>query len=306
MKNLTLSFGLVVLHALGLFAQETTQPDSVKAVLMAFEKQLNYQTGEVNIGNDLAKIKVPAGFRFLNAEDARKVVVEYWGNPASNADNLYGLLMPDKMNVTDENTWAFIIEYDEMGYVKDDDADKINYADLLSDMQTGEKEENAERTKAGYQAVHLVGWAEQPYYDKERKVLHWAKEIDFVGDSEHTLNYNVRVLGRKGVMVLNAVGSMNHLSDIKPTINNVLSSVEFAEGNRYADFNPSVDKVAAYGIGGLVAGKVLAKAGFFAVILKFGKVIILGLLGVGAAVWRWVKSRFGQQEEAVEEDSAAA
>ena len=50
------------------------------------------------------------------------------------------------------------------------------------------------------------------------------------------------------------------------------------QGNRYADFVPSLDTVAAVGIGGLIAGKVAAKVGLIAmalVFLKKGAVVIL-------------------------------
>jgi uncharacterized membrane-anchored protein len=59
-----------------------------------------------------------------------------------------------------------------------------------------------------------------------------------------------------------------------------LSSVDFKDGSKYADFDPKVDKVAAYGIGGLIAGKVLAKVGFFGFLGKFMKFIIAGILGL--------------------------
>jgi uncharacterized membrane-anchored protein len=45
--------------------------------------------------------------------------------------------------------------------------------------------------------------------------------------------------------------------------------------------------VAAYGIGGLIAGKLLAKAGFFALLLKFWKVLALAVVGGAAAVRRF-------------------
>jgi uncharacterized membrane-anchored protein len=48
-----------------------------------------------------------------------------------------------------------------------------------------------------------------------------------------------------------------------------------------------VDEVAAWTVGGLVAGKVMAKAGFFVVLLKFWKVIALAVAGAGSFVWRW-------------------
>jgi uncharacterized membrane-anchored protein len=300
MKQLTLTCCILLLNALSVFAKDdpkTPEVDSAQMMVDKFESALNYQTGEITIGDNLAKIKVPAGFKFLDAKDAKKVVYDLWGNPSENADKLYGMLIPDKMKATSSDCWAFIIQYDDMGYVKDDDADKINYTDMLKQLQEGEVEENKERVKAGYQAVHMVGWAEQPYYDKERKVLHWAKEIDFEGSPEHTLNYNVRVLGRKGVMVLNAVGGIGQLAEIKQTISGVLGSVEYNQGNRYTDFNPSMDNVAAVGIGGLVAGKVLAKVGFFAVIAKFGKLIFLAIAGAGAAVWGWIKKKLGRGED---------
>jgi uncharacterized membrane-anchored protein len=75
----------------------------------------------------------------------------------------------------------------------------------------------------------------------------------------------------------------------------MLNSVEFNQGNKYSDFNPSVDKVAAWTIGGLVAGKVLAKVGLFAVILKFGKLIVFGLVAAGGTIWKYITGRKGEE-----------
>jgi Uncharacterized membrane-anchored protein conserved in bacteria len=144
----------------------------------------------------------------------------------------------------EDNSWAFIITYEQMGYVEDDDADDIDYDELLETLQTDATAENEARVKEGYQTIQIVGWASKPYYDSEKKVLHWAKEIKF-GDNElNTLNYNVRVLGRKGVLVLNAVSSMNELPEVQKSIVPVLSSFAYAEGSSYKDFNPDIDEVA--------------------------------------------------------------
>jgi uncharacterized membrane-anchored protein len=72
--------------------------------------------------------------------------------------------------------------------------------------------------------------------------------------------------------------------------------VTFNEGHRYSDFNPDVDEVAAWTVGGLVAGKVLAKVGFFAGLLKFWKVIAIGLAAAGTAIWRF----FNRNKETTE------
>jgi uncharacterized membrane-anchored protein len=114
--------------------------------------------------------------------------------------------------------------------------------------------------------------------------------LHFEGDSAETLNYNIRVLGRKGVLVLNAIGSMDDLDVIKSNINPILANVNFTEGNRYEDFDESIDDIAAYGIGGLIAGGVLAKTGFFAkiglILAKFSKVIIIGVIAAGGFIYR--------------------
>ncbi len=294
MKKTLLLIALLA-QTLFIFAKEDpkTGADSTKMMLSKIEKNFKYQTGEVTVGENLAKIKVPAGFKFLDAKQAEYVVYDLWGNPKGDGESakLYGMIVPEKTGITGDNSWAFVIEYDNMGFVKDDDADQINYADLLKEMQSGETDENAERKKQGYPTVHLVGWAQKPYYDKSKKTLHWAKEIAFENSNEHTLNYNVRILGRKGVLVLNAVGDMNSLPDINQNIDGVLNSVAFSEGQRYGDFDSSIDNVAAWTIGGLVAGKVMAKVGLLAVIAKFGKVIFIAIAAAGSAIWKWLRGR---------------
>lgn len=175
--------------------------------------------------------------------------------------------------------------------------DRSGSARLRMDMQKEIEEENPARTKEGYEPIQLVGWAAKPYYDKEKHILHWAKEVKFGEAEVNTLNYNVRVLGRKGVLVLNAISTMKELNLVDQNIDKVTNIVTFTDGNRYSDFNPGVDRVAAFTLGGLVAGKVLAKAGFFALILKFWKVLILGIGGAFSYVWKWFTGRKREEDD---------
>lgn len=229
-----------------------------------------FETGLIHLPGGKAEIKVPAGFKFLGMEQSKYVLTEIWGNPPSSAENVLGMIFPEKSDIFSEGSYVFIVEFDEMGYVKDDDAESIDYDKMLKNMQEDEKATNEERKKNGYPALHFVGWAQKPYYDKDKKVLHWAKEIKF-SDSEgaNTLNYDVRILGRHGVLSMNAVCSMDELPLVKANIDKVLNMATFTEGNAYQDFDPKIDKIAAWTIGGLVAGKILAKVGIFAVIVKF-------------------------------------
>ena len=89
---------------------------------------------------------------------------------------------------------------------------------------------------------------------------------------------------------------INQVPEFKKDVDEILNSVHFTDGNKYADFNPEIDEVAAYGIGGLIAGKLLAKAGFFALILKFWKIIAIAVVG---AFTVFKKKIFGTKKEEV-------
>ncbi|MFD3002420.1 DUF2167 domain-containing protein [Pontibacter toksunensis] len=276
----------LVLASVASYAQEV---DSMKLEIQQIENSLQYQTGTISLKDGLATITVPPGFKFLDAEQAEYVLTELWGNPKT--ETTLGMLVPEQYGVLDSNSWVFNVEFDEIGYVKDDDANDIDYADLLKTMQEETLEENTARTAEGYDPIQLIGWASTPYYDNENKILHWAKEIRFGEADENTLNYNVRVLGRKGVLVLNAIAGMNNLPEVQKSIATVTSNVAFENGHSYFDFDPKVDEVAAWTIGGLVAGKMLAKVGFFALLLKFWKVIALFVVAGGSAVMKFLKRR---------------
>ncbi len=247
------------------------------------EAQLRYQTGRVTVSRGLATLDLPADFRYLDPRQA-DLVLRGWGNPPGS--QTIGMLVPAGVRVLSREGWGVIISYAEDGYVKDDDASKIDYADLLANMQRATRDANPERAKAGYPTAELVGWAEPPRYDSVAHKLYWAKDFKFSDDSSHTLNYNIRVLGRRGVLVLNAVASMDRLTAVKQDMAKVIGFVEFNEGHRYADFVPGSDKVAEYGIAALVAGGLAAKAGLFKVLLgaliAMKKLLIVGIAAVAA------------------------
>ncbi len=274
-------------------AKEKTEPSDVTTKDSLQLQTLHYDTtGKVNIGLGLATFQIAKGFKYLNAKQSEYVLHDLWGNPPGET---LGMILPEEASDIVPTTWAIEISYDEDGHVKDDDAKDIKYDELLTDMQKKVEEVNPERKKQGYPTFKLLGWASPPYYDEKENKLHWAKRILFEGDSIETLNYNIRILGRKGVLVLNAIGTMDQLNEIKKQIEPVLANVNFNEGNKYANFDSNTDKVAAYGIGGLIAGGVLMKTGLLAkiglVLLKFAKVIVIGAGAVIAGVVKFFKGK---------------
>jgi uncharacterized membrane-anchored protein len=284
-SKLTILFLASLLAAPGwLLAQETTNQLPLEIVKLV--KGLKYQQGEIELGG-VAKLSVPKEFNFLGADDAETVLVKLWGNPPGSEKPL-GLLMPAGLTPLSSNCWVVTMRYNADGFVKDGDASKINYDDLLKDMQKGIAENNKTRKENGYSAITLVCWAAPPRYDSATHKLYWAKQLKFEGESEDTLNYSIRMLGRKGVLELNAVASIGQLAEIDKKTPQILGMIDFKEGSRYADFDPKVDKVATYGIAALVAGGIAAKLGFFKVLwiglLAAKKFIIIGAIAVGAFV----------------------
>lgn len=255
-----------------------------------------YQAGEITLPGEMAALKLNKNYKFLDSKQAKTVIEEIWGNPESDAP--LGMIVPANFDPTSAGGWAIIVTFSEDGYVNDEDAEKIDYTKLLTEMKEEIAKENIERKKENYPTIELVGWATPPKYVKAEHKMYWAKELKFEGDETSTLNYNIRVLGRKGVLVLNAVADMQSLKEIEKATPEILSMVEFTKGNTYADFNKDSDKVAGYGIAALVAGGLAAKVGLFKglwiAILAFKKFILFGIFAVGSAVaslWKRKKNK---------------
>jgi uncharacterized membrane-anchored protein len=295
----TLIAALILTPLLG-FAQTEPTPEQIekfKAVRQKLAEELKPQEGEVTLPGGIAKVNVPQSLRYYGPKDAETVLVKIWGNPPTD-EKLLGLLLPAGKSPLDKDSWAVVIDFEDSGYVKDDDAAKINYDNLLKDMKASAVESNKAREKAGYGKVELVGWATKPHYDAAAKKIYWAKDLEFDGDPEHTLNYFIRVLGRRGVLNLNVVGAMDQLAEIEKATPTILAAVEFTEGNRYADFKSGTDKIATYGLAGLIAGGVLAKTGvlkgLFALLLAGKKFVVVGAIALVAGI----KKMFGKKEGA--------
>jgi uncharacterized membrane-anchored protein len=264
----------------------------------AFLQSMTFHEGVVDLPGGIATIELSSAFRYLNPEDTQRLLEDGWGNP--DGSNQIGMLVPMDTDLFSDSGWAVVISYQEDGYVSDEDAAEIDYGEMLASMQEGSEEANKERVAHGFEPVNLVGWAEPPHYDNQTKKLYWAKELKFGDNDISTLNYNVRILGREGVLVMNAVSGVDQLPMIRQHMEEVIAFANFKDGYRYADYNPGVDKVAAYGIAALIGGKVAAKAGLLAklggVLLAFKKLFIIGFLAVAGFLSKLFKGRKAEVE----------
>lgn len=288
MKTKFIALLLAGFAALTGLARAQSDTNALPPQIVKLLNDLKYQQGQIDLRGGLATLTVPKEFNFLDSTDAETVLVKLWGNPPSDVKPL-GLLIPAGMTPISSNCWVVTISYEEGGYVKDDDASKINYDDLLKQMQKAVVEKNKSRQENGYPAIELLGWAEPPRYDAATHKMYWAKRFKVEGETGETLNYDIRMLGRKGVLELKTIASVDQLPEIDAQTPQILGMVDFKEGNRYADFDPKVDKVATYGLAALVAGGALAaaaKLGFLKLlwvgILAAKKFVIIGIAAIVA------------------------
>ncbi|UVK54758.1 DUF2167 domain-containing protein [Mesorhizobium sp. AR02] len=256
----------------------------------AFLDKIDPKIGAVDLAEGV-HLNLGDKFYFLDKKDTVSVLTEAWGNPPNSASDAVGMIFPAKYDPLAEGNWGIELRWEKIGYVDDGDAASIDYDELLKSMQSDTLSGNDQRVKDGYPPITLIGWASPPVYDAVNKRLHWAKELKFGNDATHTLNYDVRFLGREGVFVMSYIATVEQLPEIKQSLDGVLGIADFTAGKKYSDFIPSTDTVAAVGIGGLIAGKLAAKAGLIAVALialkKFGLILLVPLAGL----WRFIRGK---------------
>ncbi|OWV88819.1 hypothetical protein ATY75_19590 [Rhizobium sp. N122] len=260
-------------------------------------EKLDFQQGAIKLPEAKATLNVPQGFYYLNPADTKTVLVDIWGNPPQAAEGTMGMIFPAKYAPTDIEAWGSVVQYSADGYVSDADAATTNYDELLQNIKNSIRENNVEREKQGFQKITLIGWASTPHYDKSAHAMHWARDLLFGDDmrAPHTLNYSVRTLGRQGVFEFDFVAGLNQLKEIEAVIPTVTTLVQFDTGMAYTDYVEG-DKIAAYGMAGMIAAgagaKIAAKVGLLALAAVFLKKAGILIVVVAGGALRFAKGLF--------------
>ena len=176
------------------------------------------------------------------------------------------------MLVVDDSSYDYsiYIDYVDDGYVSLDDWQDVNPKKLLEEMMSTAKDD-----------VKNIKWLIEPkIYENEH--VTYSYEVSWK-DGKKTLETKIIALGKKGYNEISFVTKDQNFSsnDLEKMAVEFANTVTFKEGFKHSDYK-SGDKVAALGIGGLVAGtlgvKALAKAGilakFLPLLAKFWWIII--------------------------------
>lgn len=218
---------------------------------------------------EIASIRVPIGFMFAGEKDS-KTLMEEMHNPLSG--NELGFISPESL------AWYVVFEYDEVGYIKDDEKNSLDSEAILKAIRKGDEKANKERRKRGWATVKILGWIQEPHYDETTHNLEWA--FDAKSGGETIVNYNTRILGRGGVMRATLVIDPENLSEVLPAFKELIDGFEYNMGHTYAEFK-SGDKLAKYGLTTLMVGGATAialKTGLFKWLWK-GLILLLAAIG---------------------------
>lgn len=282
-----------------LAAQQPTaqQQDALKAELQAAWKDAD-KTATVGPAkvplHGQATLAVPADAVFIPQAAANRIM-KALGN--AEMPERAGLVVPRDPKAP----WIVDVTWVGEGYVKDGEASDWQADAMLDSLKEATEEQNKDRVARGIPAVEIVGWVEPPTYDKATNRLIWSLSSRAPGDAPgavQTVNYNTYALGREGYFSLDLITGSDTITADKQIARNLLASLQYSDGKRYADFNDSTDKVAAYGIAALVGAVAVKKLGLLALVgvflLKIWKIALIVALGGFAAIKRFFGRLFGR------------
>jgi len=192
----------------------------------------------------VGQIQVPEKFVFVDGKTVQQLMKAH-GEPVRG--NELGELSPTNAD------WSIIFRWSDIGYVKDEDKSKlVEQADkLLQQITDNTEAANKLRAQAGTPPIHVIGWEVPPRYNEETHNLEWAIKGECEG--RQILNYDTRVLGRKGVLNVKLIVAPDDFVETLPTFTNVMAGYAFQSGESYAEYRPG-DKVAKYGLAALIVG----------------------------------------------------
>lgn len=246
--------------------------------------------------SDKAEIEVPKDFLFTDGEGARKFM-ELTQNPISNSE--VGLITPK----SEKESWYVLFEFSDIGFVKDDDKASLDSSAILESIKKATEASNEYRQKRNWPSFHVTGWHTVPFYDSDTHNLTWGINGSEDNGVHPSVNYSVRILGRRGTMNADLVLDPQEMAAVEPRFKSILGGLRFTGGNRYADFVQG-DKLAGYGLTALIAGGATAvaiKTGLFAKLWKFLIIIVAAIASALKKFWKRIKSGISGERDPKEE-----
>jgi len=199
---------------------------------------------DIKISGSKAKIKIYEGEAYLLGQDIEQY--DWWAYGKSEATDAIRVF-------TNEYTYTISKPIND-GYVKIDDWSDVSPEELIQSLRDANKDQGD-----GLSYAKKIQWIYKPNLDREKNLVNYSYKVVWNNDSISMESKNI-ILGRGGY--IDQVFVFSNLSDTKANADlakAASSDTTFDAGFSYKDFK-SGDKIAAVGIGALVATSLGVKA----------------------------------------------
>lgn len=217
-----------------------------------FEASLDYKKGTVPISENRVTLKLMEGFRFLDERDSKKVISGLWGQDIP--ENSDGAILPPGIGPFSDHNWAYVISFDPIGHICDTIDVTIDSEKLMSKLKQNLVNENLKRQNENRQTMQIVDWEIKPVYDKTIRCLYWAIKYSFSNEIQNEIIYNIKILGRNGV--LSIYTQVNEkLGDLpRNNIKDIIRSAKFNPGQEYEAFSENTGSFSKSNLSELITG----------------------------------------------------
>ena len=248
---------------------------------------LNWTYGPATIKHlTQGTIKISEGQQAVTGDDAKQVMY-WWNGEQFNIDVL--VADPETGDYTD-------YKYLNEGYVKLDDWKDVDPDKFIKELRSGLKESNKRRIANGFNTITQIKWLREPILNKAKNTVSYATIVSF-SDNSNSINASLILLGRYGYTESTYV---TYEETFRKTgnseLNKIIANYDFVPEKEYSKFTTG-DKVAAAGIGGLLAASLGIKAfkagGIAALLLILKKAWFIIFIPFIFA-WGWIKRLFSR------------
>ena len=222
----------------------------------------NPKEHKVKIDRANAEIYILENEYYLKSNDANQYSWWAWGKSDTSDLAIFG------------TGYAAYVEYKDDGYVKLDDWKDVDAEQWINEMRATAKTNAEIFKKQNLSYIKSMKWIYKPAVDEENNSANYSYEVTW-NNNIRTMESKSIVLGKSGYLTFTYVVTIEPDTDLlqHATISKEFANTTvFTEGSKYSEYK-SGDKIAAVGIGGLVAGtlgvKALAKVGILAKFLPF-------------------------------------
>ena len=186
----------------------------------------------------LADLQLPAGYDWISASDVPAFMAAVQGR--ADGDEL-GILAH-----VDPPQYYAILKYDDSGHYLYPEMTKQDMYDLLESIRRGTEAGNETRRAQRWSVFETGDWGHAPVYDPQTHCRSWTintTETDPQGGVLHVVNIQLQILGRDGMMSVQAACKPEDADSALADLKTVLSGFVFHAGQRFED-RPPVDNSA--------------------------------------------------------------